>query len=90
MPGCYRALTETTNVAHAARYAPLMVSAPTRFGADTMVPLRVDRSIGAYVFRSATSVENAAALCYKWAPPAATLLSSHGIGWRRYTPDPRA
>jgi hypothetical protein len=37
--------------AHDARYAPLMVSAPTRFGADTMVPLRVDRSIGVYVFQ---------------------------------------
>jgi hypothetical protein len=32
-----------------ARYAPLAVSAPTRFGADLLVPLRVDQSIGVYV-----------------------------------------
>ena len=37
--------------AHDARYAPLMVSAPTRFGADTIVPLRVDQSIGVYVLQ---------------------------------------
>ena len=37
--------------AHDARYAPLMVSAPTRFGADIIVPLRVDQSIGVYVLQ---------------------------------------
>jgi hypothetical protein len=37
--------------AHDARYAPLKVTAPTRFGADMVVPLRVDQSIGAYVLR---------------------------------------
>jgi hypothetical protein len=34
-----------------ARYAPLAVSAPTRFGADMVVPLRVDQSIGVYVLQ---------------------------------------
>jgi hypothetical protein len=37
--------------AHDARYRPLAVSAPTRFGADTVVPLRVDQSIGVYVLQ---------------------------------------
>lgn len=37
--------------AHDARYAPLIVSAPTRFGADIIVPLRVDQSIGVYVLQ---------------------------------------
>jgi hypothetical protein len=37
--------------AHDARHAPLLVSAPTRFGADTIVPLRVDQSIGVYVLQ---------------------------------------
>jgi len=34
-----------------ARYAPLAVSAPTRFGADVVVPLRIDKSTGVYVVR---------------------------------------
>ena len=37
--------------AHDARYRPLAVSAPTRFGADMVVPLRIDQSIGMYVLR---------------------------------------
>jgi hypothetical protein len=32
-----------------AGYAPLAVSVPTRFGADVIVPLRIDQSIGVYV-----------------------------------------
>jgi hypothetical protein len=37
--------------AHDARYAPLTVAAPTRFGADMVVPLRIDQSIGVYVLQ---------------------------------------
>jgi hypothetical protein len=34
-----------------ARYAPLTVSGPTRFGVDVVVPLEIDKSIGLYVVR---------------------------------------
>ena len=34
-----------------ARYAPLAVSGPTRFGVDVVVPLEIDKSLGLYVVR---------------------------------------
>lgn len=45
LPGVDAVVIDTRD----ARYAPLAVSVPTRFGADVIVPLRIDRSIGVYV-----------------------------------------